>query len=139
MLQTLGRFGHELLTKGMELGKLFMRVDANALCGLPHQIAQDPLQERQVLVQQRARRQSQRSLFGAGPGLAQVIDVVAQLFVAGVFGVGAQNKTATGRSHQGLQPLAQRISLISRDFLRHTNVVILGQEHQVSPGDADLR
>ena len=103
-LQALGRFGHELAAKRLQLGKLLLRVDANALGGLAHQVAQHALQQRQVLVQQGSRRQTHRGLLDAGPGLAQIRNVFLQLFIAGVFGIGAQNKATTGRTHQSLQP-----------------------------------
>ena len=138
-MQALRCNGHEFLPKSLQLGKLLLRIDANALCRLAHQIAQHTLQKGQVLVEDRGGRQAQRCLFDARPGLAQVSDVVEQLFVAGVFGIGAQNEAASGRPHQSLHPLAQRIALLGRYFLRYTNVVVLRQKHQMAARNADLR
>jgi len=38
-----------------------------------------------------------------------------------------------------LQALAQSLALRGRDFLRHTQMLILRQKHQLAAGDADLR
>ena len=89
-------------------------------------------------MQQRFGGQLERGVLDAGPGLAQVGDVIAQFLVAGVFGVGAQDEAAAGLAHQSLHPLAQALALLGRDFLRHADVVVLRQKHQVTAGDADL-
>ena len=137
-LQALGRLGHELAAKRLQLRVLLLRIDADALRDLPNQVAQDTLQQCQILMQQRRRRQAHGSVFDARPGLAQISDVVLQLLVAGVLGIRAQNEPTAGRPHQGLHAQAQGITLIGRDFLRHADVIVLRQKHQVPPGDADL-
>ena len=108
------------------------------MCRLAHQITQNTLQQGQILVQDRRGGQAHRCLFDAGPSLAQVSDVVLQLFVAGVFGIGAQNKTTTSRAHQGLHPLTQGVALVCWDFLRHTDVIVLRQKDQMTARNADL-
>ena len=146
MLQARLGGGHEFAAKGLEHGKLLVRVDADGAGLLAHQVAQHALQQAQVLVQQRGRRQFQRSLFGARPGFAQIGNVLGQLSIGRFFAVGAQNKTAAAQStarvfgaHQRLQARAQGVALGGRNFLRDANVVVLRQKHQQPPGNADLR
>ncbi len=123
---------------------LQLRVDAQALRLLVGEVAQHALGQREVLVQQAARRLGQRARADRGPGLAQVGDVVGQLGVAGVLGVGAQDEAAAGaavgrrgqRLHAGAQLLAQ---LGRADALRDADMAVLRQEDQQPPGDADLR
>ena len=94
-------------------------------------------------MQQRGRRLSGGRFLDAQPGLAQVGCVIDQLFVGGVFRVGAQNEAACGGAvGGGCQPneaLAQGFALRGWNFLRHTDVVVLRQEHQQAPRNADLR
>ena len=82
----------------------------------------------------------------AAPGLAQVGDVVGELGVGGLGGVRAQDEAAAfgrgalarlrQRVHARAQLLAQ---LLRADLLRDADVVVLRQEDQQAPGDADLR
>ncbi|MCY1547871.1 hypothetical protein D9M68_839510 [compost metagenome] len=93
-------------------------------------------------MQQRGRRLSRGSLLDALPGLAQVADVLPQLLVACVFGVGAEDEapggTAILRHGQAQHTLAQGLALGGRNFLRHTDVVVLWKKHEQPPCDADL-
>ena len=89
-------------------------------------------------MQHRSGGQLERRAFDACPGLAQVSDVFGQLSVRGVFAVGAQNKTAHV-ARQRLDALAQLFALAGGNFLRHADVLVLRQEHQQPPGNADLR
>ena len=59
--------------------------------------------------------------------------------VTRVFGIGAQNKATTGCANQGLQTSSQVVALFRRDFLRHANVVVLRQKHQVPTRNRNLR
>ena len=143
MLQLAHGVGHEFGGKSLQQTVLLARIDANGLRLRAHQIAQHPLHQVEVFVQQGGCRLARGRLLDAQPGLAQVGGVFNQLFVAGIFGVGAQNETpgsrAIGRGGQPHQPLAQRFALGRRYFLGHANVGVLRQKHQQAPGNADLR
>ena len=89
-------------------------------------------------MQHRCGGEPQRRVFDAGPGLTQIRDVVCQFLIAGVLGIGAQDKTAPRITHQGFQAIAQLIALFRRDFLRDANVIVLRQKNQMTTCDADL-
>jgi hypothetical protein len=66
-----------------------------------------------------------------------------QFLVARVLGVGAQDEAAGGRAvGGGGEPVHARAQLLAQfrraDLLRDADVVVLRQEHQQPPGDADL-
>ena len=88
------RRGHEFQPEFLQHLKLLVRIYAYGLGEFIHHVAQHALQQIQILMQQRFRRQLLRSHFDLGPSLAQVIDIFLQLSIAGVFAIGAQNKTA---------------------------------------------
>ena len=133
------RAGHVLAGKSLEQAVLFFGVHLNGLGLGTDQVAQHALHEREVLVQQRARRLAGGRGLDVRPGLAQVGNVFRQLLVGGVFGVGPQDEPAAPFGRERHQPLAQGLALGVRDFLRHADVLVLGQEHQQAPSDADLR
>src|SRR5690606_34577587 len=112
------------------------------------EVAQHPLNEVEVLVEQRAGGRLEGPFTDAAPGLAQVGDVGCQFVVARVFGIGAQDETARARSPlaalsltQQLQHArAQLLALLGRAYLlRDADVVVLRQKDQQAPGNADLR
>jgi len=142
VLQLGGCGRHELQAKGAQALELLQRIDANALRMLADQVAQHTLQQIEVLVQKRERRQAQRSILDARPGLAQISDVVGQLGVGGVFAIGAQDEAAPAArglvAHQGLQARAQRLAFAHGYFLRDADMLVLRQKHQQPPGHADL-
>ena len=133
---------HEVLAECLHDTELLARIDADRLRVFTHQIAQHALQQVQVLVQQRTRWLAQRRLANAGPGLAQIGNVLGQLGIGCVFAVGAQNEaTTTARglvTHEFLQTVAQGFALGQGDLLRHADMVVLRQKYQQAPGDADL-
>jgi hypothetical protein len=136
----LGRVG---IAKGLQRVELQLAVDADGLRAVGGQVAQHALGQVQVFMQQRAGRLAHALGTDGAPGLAQVGNVVGQLFIGRVFGVGAQDEAAGGRAigHGGefLQAQAQLLAQLGRaDLLRDAEVVVLRQEHQHAPGDADL-
>ena len=85
----------------------------------------------------------QRAFADAVPGGAQVGDVLGQLLVAGLLGVGAQDEAAAAvgrvagqRDHARAQLLAQ---LVRADALRDADVVVVRQVDQQPARDAHLR
>ena len=90
-------------------------------------------------MQQRKWRHLQRSAADAGPGPSQVGNVLRKLGIVGVFAVGAQYEAAALGLCQRLQSRAQFIALLHRNFLRNAHMIVLRQENQKPPGDADLR
>jgi hypothetical protein len=82
--------------------ELHPRVDPDRLGVVVHQVAQHPLRQAQVLVQQRSGRRLEGALAHRLPGLLQVADVVGQLLVARLGGVGAQDEAAAGLGLAGL-------------------------------------
>ena len=147
VLQLLGRCGHELFAKVAQQLVLLLRIDADALRGFVHHVAQHALQQAQILMQQRRRRLAQRQLADARTGLAQIAHVLFQLGIAGILGVGAHDIAARPVQPrlrrqlclQLLHALAQHIALRQRNLLRHANAVILRQVHHHATGNADLR
>ena len=129
---------HELGRKNFKFFKLFARVDANGLGALHHHITQYALQQVQVLVQHRSRRQADRSVLDTRPRLAQVGNVFGQRRVGSVFAIGSKNKSPTKVTRQCLQALTQVVALLGWYFLGDTNVVVLRQKNQQTPGNADL-
>ena len=134
---------HKFTAKGFEHGKLLVRVDADGAGLLADQIAQHALQQAQILVQQRGRRQLQRGLFGTRPGFAQIGNVLGQFGIGRFFAVGAQNEASAAArffgAHQRLQARTQCIALGGGNFLRDADVVVLRQKHQQAPRNTDLR
>ena len=59
--------------------------------------------------------------------------------VGRVLAVRAQDEAAARLAHQRLQAGAQGLPLLRGNFLRDADVVVLRQEHQQAPRDADLR
>ena len=95
-------------------------------------------------MQQRAGRRLEAALADRAPGLAQVGDVVGQLGIGRLFGVGAQDEAASAavfaRAHQRRHARAQLLAQLGRsNLLRDADVLVLRQEHEQPPRDADLR
>ena len=66
---------HELFTKLLQHRVLFLGINANGLGVFIDHVTQHPLQQVQVLVQQRLGRQLLGRGFHLGPGFAQIVDV----------------------------------------------------------------
>ncbi|OQC01913.1 MAG: hypothetical protein BWX79_02862 [Alphaproteobacteria bacterium ADurb.Bin100] len=129
---------HEFAAENHQGIKLFTRVQSNDLGGITHHVPQYPLQQVEILVQQGQGWLTDRRILDPRPGLAQVGHVLGQFSVAGILAVGAQDEAAARLTGQRLQARTQRLPLRGRDLLRDADVVVLRQEHQQAPGDADL-
>jgi len=94
----------------------------------------------QVLVQQRAAGRALRAFADQRPGAAQVGDVLGQLVVAGLLGIGAQDEAAAAVAGQGLHARAQLLAQLLRAiFWLMPMWLSCGRKDQHAPGDADLR
>ena len=151
VLELVDRARRVLAAELGELVELHPRVDPDRLRALVDQVAQHALGQAQVLVQQGSRRRLEGALLDPRPGRSQVGDVVGELGVARLGGVGAQDEAAAGfvavarpRSgiggDQGRHARAQLLAqLVRADLLRDADVVVLRQEDEQAPGDRDLR
>src|SRR5471030_1827910 len=120
---------------------VFARVDLDGRRFIVHEVAQHALRQTQILVQQRGGRLGARAVADGGPGLAQVIDVGADVGIRRVLGLRAHDVAAffVGRQ-QALQTRAQRFALgFLFDLLRDADVRVLRQVDQHAAGDGDLR
>jgi hypothetical protein len=99
---------HVVAREELELLEVLARVDLDRCRFLGGDIAQDPLCERQFLVQQRRRTAARAPLTDPPPQHLQVVEVVQQVLVGRVLGTGADDVAAflVGRQ-QPLQHLAQ--------------------------------
>ncbi len=120
---------------------LLRGVDLDHRGALAGDVAQYPLRQAQLLVEQRRRRLAAAVLEDLAPAPAQVVDVGGELGLVRVFRRGPDDEAATlvGR-HQALQPRLELHALaLALDALRNADVRILRQVDQQAPGDADLR
>ena len=107
------------------------------------QVSEHAFEQVQILVQLAHGRQPRALFSNAVPSFFQIGQVLREFRVTGVLAIGAQNKSP-GLAwiktflHQVLQARLERLPLRQRNFLRHANVLVLGQEHQKAPGNADL-
>ena len=128
---------------GGEFGQhhiVFARVDLDTGGLVVHEVAQYPLRQIQVLVQQAGRRFAACGLADHAPGLAQVIDVRLQIGVRGVLGHGAHDVAAffVGGQH-ALHAAAQQFTLgFVLDPLRDADMRVLRQVDQHAAGNRNL-
>src|SRR6266705_3578589 len=137
LLEYLGRvLGGELL----ELLEVLARVDDDPARAFARDVAQHPLRERQVLVEQRRRGRGERAAADAVPEFFQVLDVPAQLGLGGGLRHGADDESPGLVGGQQLcELLAQQLPFgLVLDPLRDADVGVLREIHHQPPGDRNL-
>ena len=117
------------------------RIDQDPRRFLGRHVAQHPLREVQILVDQRRRRNRARFLGQVAPQLGQVLDVVLHFALAGGLRHRADDEAAGEPFRQQLlQLLAQHLALgLVLDALRDADMRVLRQVDQQPSGQADLR
>ncbi|CKL24360.1 Uncharacterised protein [Neisseria meningitidis] len=111
----------------------FLRVAAD-------HIAQHAQTQGQILIKQGFRRPDFRLFLDVFPHFGQVVDVGLELFVGGVFGVGADDVAPAGIFRQELvEAFAQAAAFgIVFDALGHADVVFLRKMDEETPRQRDL-
>ena len=118
---------HIVARERLQLEEVLARIDEDAAGALVDEVAQHPLSQRQILVQERRRGGTQAFRAQVMPQLAQELNVVQQFGVGRGFGHGADDKAAffIGRQHL-LQLLQQQLAPgFVFDALRNADVRIL--------------